>query len=122
LSQAVPLGNDLAVVGQASLDDVGGNATLGTTMTARIAAGALMRPLHALVIAPSIARIAGDPAGTTVILGAALRRGSAVQPLVECEVVDGLFAYESTSVFFDELPKGLVLRAHTHVLGLLLYF
>lgn len=115
---AVQLGDDLALVAQAGLDDL--NSAFTST---RFAAGALMRPAPFLVVAPGVAR-AEDHAGgeATVIIGSALRRGFSTSPLLEVEVVDGLFIYESTSLFFDQRPRGLSLRAHTHALGLLLYF
>ena len=42
--------------------------------------------------------------------------------LLEIEVVDGLAIYEASTFFLLEGERGLKLRAHTHAIGLLLYF
>lgn len=116
-SQAVPVGERLVVAAQGALEEVGGAQT-----ATRLAAGALLQPLDEVVLAPAVARIVDDEPYPLVVLGAALRRGVAVQPLVELEVLDGLFAYESSALLFEERERGLRFIAHSHVLGLLLYF
>ncbi len=116
-SQALPLGDDLVLAVQGSLDDI------GAVQSVRVAAGALMRPFHALTVSPAVARIEGGGEKTpTIVVGGALRRGTVSAPLAELEVIEGLYVYESSALFFDQNPRGLSLRAHTHVLGLLLYF
>lgn len=118
---ALPLGDRLAVVGQLTLADV------SQTSAIRWSGGALMRPLDEVVFAPAIARdvpiaTEGPSALPTVVLGGALQRGASTQPLLEIEVVDGLFLYESTMVFLEEKKRGLSLSAHSHVIGLLFVF
>jgi hypothetical protein len=118
LGHAVALGDDLAVVAQLGADEVG-NPTFNTR---HVAAGALMRPAPFLVLAPGVARVEGGVSGPSVILGSALRRGFAAAPLIEVEVVDGLAIYEASTFFLSASDRGVTLRAHTHALGLLLYF
>lgn len=118
LGHAVPIGDDLALAVQLGADEVG-NPTFSTR---HVAAGALLRPAPFLVLAPGIARVDGGINGPSVILGSALRRGFAAAPLVEIEVVDGLAIYEASTFFLSASDKGLTLRAHTHAIGLLLYF
>jgi hypothetical protein len=116
-SHAVPLGERVVVAGQAGVDGVGG--VEGGT---RLALGALLRPFDALVVAPAVARVDDSAPSPMVVIGAALRRGVTTQPLLELEVVDGLSIYQSSAFFFDQRARGLSLLAHTHVMGLLLYF
>lgn len=122
VGHAVQLGNDLALVAQLGADDVGDPAFMST----RVAAGALMRPAPFLVVTPGVARVeptaVGAIADSQVIIGSALRRGFTAAPLVEIEVVDGLAIYEASAFFLTASDKGLSLRAHTHAIGLLLYF
>lgn len=115
---ALLLGDDLALVAQAGLDDIGD----ASFTTSRVAAGALMRPTPFLVVSPGVARVQQQSGAATIILGSALRRGFSSSPLLELEVIDGLFLYETSAFFFDQGARGLSLRAHTHALGLLLYF
>jgi hypothetical protein len=119
IGHAVQLGESLALVAQGGIDDVGDPRLTST----RLGAGALMRPAPFLVLSPGVTRsVAADSGAATVVIGSALRRGFASSPLVEVEVVDGLFVYESSSFFLDAGARGLSLRSHTHALGLLLYF
>lgn len=118
LGHAVALGDDLALVVQLGADEIG-NPTFNTR---HVAAGALLRPAPFLVLAPGVARVEGGTSGPSVILGSALRRGFAAAPLLEIEVVDGLAIYEASTFFLSASDRGVTLRAHTHALGLLLYF
>ncbi|MBI1944785.1 MAG: hypothetical protein HYS27_03765 [Deltaproteobacteria bacterium] len=117
LGHALSLGDDLLVAVQAGLQRVG---LADSTRSA--AAGALLRPFPQLVLAPGAAVVDGGAAGRRVYLGGALTRGFVAQPLIEVEVLDGLFVYETTLVGFDLQERGLRYLVQTHVLGALLYF
>lgn len=117
LGQALPLGDDLLVAAQLGAQRVGLPESSRT-----LTAGALMRPFDALVLAPAAALLDDATGERRVFFGGALSRGFAAQPLVEVEVLDGLFVYESTLLAFDLKERGLRFAAHTHVFGALLYF
>ncbi len=117
LGHSVALGHDLLVAAQL------GAQGLGTDERSQSgAAGALLRPFAQLVVAPGLALIDEGAAGRRVFLGGALARGFGAQPLVELEVIDGLFLYESSLFGFDVRARGLRLVVQTHVAGALLYF
>lgn len=117
LGHALSFGDDLLVAAQLGAQRVG---LAQTTRSA--AAGALLRPFAQLVLAPGAALVDGGAAGRRVFFGGALTRGFGAQPLVEVEIVEGLFLYETSLVGFDLKERGLRLAVQTHVLGALLYF
>jgi hypothetical protein len=108
---------DLLLAAQLGLQGVG-----TSTATRSAAAGALLRPWSRLVLAPAGAIVDDGAGGQRVFLGGALSRGFAAQPLVELEILDGLFVYETSLVALDVKERGLRYSAQTHVLGALLYF
>jgi hypothetical protein len=123
LAHAIPAARTLVFTGQASLDDVVLDPASRAAGSRRYAFGALAQPLEPVVVASGIATIDDDTGlPPVVILGSALRRGAASQPLLELEVLDGLFVTETSALLFEARPQGLHLFAHTHALGLLLYF
>jgi hypothetical protein len=114
LGHAIAIGETVVVVGQLGMQ----SALSSPVRTAAI--GALLQPFEQLVLAPSVARI--DDQEASVAFGGTLLRGFSSQPLIEVEVVDGLFIYENTFVLCGLSEKGLSLRAHSHVMGVMLYF
>ena len=117
LGHALPMGDDVLVAAQLGVQALG--APDGSRSAA---AGALVRPFAQLVLAPGAAYIDGGTSGSRVFLGGALTRGFGAQPLVELEVLDGLFLYESSLFGFDVRERGLRFVVQTHVAGALLYF
>jgi hypothetical protein len=108
------LGDTLAVVAQARITDptgVGGR---------RGNLGLALRPHDAIILTPGAALLDGKESDV-VVLGAALERGMHAAPLVELEIVDGLFLYESSAAYFRS-QAGLTPLGHSHVLGLAFYF
>ncbi len=121
----LPLGSALVLAAQAQLrtKPFGPSEPVQT----RWALGASLQPVSWLVLSPGVAvttqraLLQGAPDGA-VILGAALSRGFMPAPLVEIEVVDGLYVYESTALLLKRTPGGVAWVGDSHVLGLAIYF
>jgi hypothetical protein len=108
------LGEHLATVVQGRISDPTGETVCRANL------GLAMRPWDALVMTPGLAYLDGKESDV-VVLGAALERGFQSAPLLELEIVDGLFLYEASSAYF-RARDGLKLLGHSHVLGLAFYF
>jgi hypothetical protein len=110
------ISDDLAVVAQAQVQ----RPTEAIERSWRWGAGVMMRPHDALVLTPSMSLLQGHD-NEIVVIGAALERGFVPAPLMEVEVIDGLFLYQSSTAYFRRY-QGLRLLGHSHVLGLAFYF
>ncbi|MCC7072466.1 MAG: hypothetical protein IT383_14150 [Deltaproteobacteria bacterium] len=117
LGHSLTLHDDLLLAAQLGLHSLGASDSSRSAAT-----GALLRPFPQLVLAPGAALVDEGAAGRRVFLGGALTRGFGAQPLVELEVIDGLFVYESSLLGFDVRERGLRFVVQTHVAGVLLYF